>query len=236
MLLSLDLLPAWLSWANSFYLFLAGAVMLFWLRDQIGARRAAAFAATTVSIALSAEWIGVHTGLWFGTYAYGGGFPPVAFGVPVAIGAAWCLVLGIGAALSSGYRSPAARAATGSLVAVGADLLLDPVAVRQGYWLWDTSGTPSFYGVPWTNFVCWWVTGFAILLLAERLGLFTPPLQRASRKLPLLLLGTLWLLFTAVALRHGLWVPSLVSLVLCGALAGWDKYVTRMPDRKEKRP
>jgi putative membrane protein len=60
--------------------------------------------------------------------------------------------------------------ATG-VIAVSVDLLIDPVAVAIGYWVWHVPGN-VYYGIPLLNFVGWFVLMFlaplAWIVIAQR--------------------------------------------------------------------
>jgi putative membrane protein len=60
--------------------------------------------------------------------------------------------------------------ATG-LIAVSVDLLIDPIAVTIGYWVWHVQGN-VYYGIPLLNFVGWFVLTFlaplAWIVIARR--------------------------------------------------------------------
>jgi putative membrane protein len=57
------------------------------------------------------------------------------------------------------------------LIAVAVDLLIDPVAVVIGYWVWNVQGN-VYYGIPLLNFVGWFVLMFlaplAWIVIAKR--------------------------------------------------------------------
>ncbi len=220
-----DLLPSWLQWANSVYLILSGLTALFWVRERIGSRRTVYFFVLCGGLSWLAEWIGVHTGMWFGTYIYTDSFAPYVFDVPLAIPFAWCMII-----IISRWVIPSNRfigLVLSATCAVAIDFLLDPVAVVQSYWGWEYAGTWALYGVPWTNFASWWVTAFVILWITNRLF----PQQILHNELSLslrswkalkqqpvwLLLVTLELLFITIALQHQLWLAILINLaMICG--------------------
>ncbi|WP_017810995.1 carotenoid biosynthesis protein [Paenibacillus shenyangensis] len=120
---------------------------------------------------MSLEWIGVHTGWPFGEYEYTPLLGSLIFGVPWTLGFAWIGVVAGGALLSSARieregQAPAAvrtwsvrllRAVKIGVWIIILDLVLDPVAHARGFWHWG--GTGGFYGVPWSNFVAWFVVG-----------------------------------------------------------------------------
>jgi putative membrane protein len=230
-------LPSWLTWANSFYLILGGFTALVWLRLQMGLRNTILFFLICGGVSGFAEWFGVTTGWWFGTYSYSEQFAPFLFGVPLAIPFAWCMILIISHWALRGTRMM--DLAFVALFAVAIDLLLDPVAVVQGYWLWEKTTSFSFYEVPWTNFASWWITAFIILQLTRRLlpqmsqsnehQVHFQLLKNQSKKkflkwtewihhTPLFIFITLEALFVTIALQHALWMAVMIHLLFIGML------------------
>ena len=154
------------------------------------------------------EVMGVHTGFPFGGYAYTDVLYPLVFGTPVVMGAAWVILLAytrhLIPALPFGRIS---AAALGSLWMVGIDLVIDPLAAGPlGYWVWDHAH--GYYGVPWSNFIGWWITAFALLLF------YPAPSSRAAAVLRVGLSTVLF--FTLLALVHRLWIPAIAGGGLVG--------------------
>lgn len=220
LLLVFGLLPDWLEWANSVYLILAGITALAWIRETAGTSQAVRFGLLCGGVAFAAEWIGVHTGWWFGVYQYTERFAPLWFGVPAAIPLAWCMILCIAKWLVRGTSW--LHASLAALLATAIDVVLDPVAVQQQYWLW-TNGPQeplAFYGVPLTNFLCWWITALFIYKFAARWEL--PDASESKRhwmlNSPLLLLVTVEALFIALAIQFQLWGAVLLNIGLVTVL------------------
>jgi putative membrane protein len=97
------------------------------------------------------------------------------------------------------------------------DLFLDPQMVGEGYWVWMADGI--YQGIPWTNYLGWFVSALVVLAVADRIVARvgstgeaidrTPrPGKRAERRagrssavtasLPLLCLFTWWAVMEAV--------------------------------------
>ncbi|MGF7030612.1 putative membrane protein [Paenibacillus mucilaginosus] len=259
-LVSTGLLPAWLEWANSLYLILGGSTALVWYVRRYGARQALMLFVICGSVSYAAEWIGVHTSRWFGTYEYGLSFAPLVLGVPLAIPFAWCMLLIIAKAfapvppsggawkgltleqsLSAGKRElkaarKAAKRRSFWLPAVWAasmvtaiDLLLDPVAAQQRYGTWESAKNAawnaSFYSVPLSNFICWWITSLLILNMVNYLHdeYFEdyPGSDRTGTFIPMLLLLTLESLFLTLAVKSGLWWAAGLNVALLLLLFLW---------------
>ena len=110
--------------------------------------------------------------------------------------------------------SPAATVAVRIVVAACfltlCDFVLDPVAARLGLWVWaEPSG---FYGVPWSNFAGWLLSGLLGAALyefwAQRTAHLTAPHDlTTSCRISLLL----WL---GLALFLQLWLPAVLAVVL----------------------
>jgi putative membrane protein len=109
------------------------------------------------------EWVGVHTGMLFGSYIYG---PTLGFGIdgiPLIMGVNWfLLVYSVGVTLQQTViKHMALRILTGALVLVLLDFVIEPAAIKFNYWHW-TGGE-----APLNNYICWFILGAILLLLFE---------------------------------------------------------------------
>lgn len=129
------------------------------------------------AVGISVEIIGINTGMLFGDYAYGDVLGVKLRNVPVLIGINWfiiiyCCGIGIHTLLTKAInriaadtgKSPAALKALsvivdGATLAVFFDWLMEPVAVKLGYWVWNADGL-----IPIFNYICWFAV--SLLLLA----------------------------------------------------------------------
>lgn len=131
----------------------------------LGRRRGAALLAGLSLYAYGIETVGAATGWPYGHFAYGGGLGPMLFDlVPVALPLAYVpLVLGAVAVATRAGAPVGGAAWLGLALAtlLWSDLVLDPGAVALGYWSYAAGG--AYYGVPWSNFGGWIVTGTAAL-------------------------------------------------------------------------
>lgn len=115
-----------------------------------------------VAIAFLAEAAGVRLGLL--RHA----IQPQVAGVPVVVVLAWpatAYVFYRGAVLLVPPGLPAALVAAGAAMVF--DLLTDHIGVEQGYWAYPTSPVPGprIRGVPWWNFVAWFILVFVTAML-----------------------------------------------------------------------
>ena len=109
------------------------------------------------------EWVGVNTGMIFGVYSYGDTLQPQIAGIPVAIGFAWLNIEICSLVLAqkiSGQKYM--LAALTALFMVLFDLSMEAPAGELGYWSWHHS-------IPFQNFLAWFVLGFLLLLLGQKL-------------------------------------------------------------------
>lgn len=135
------------------------------------------FLAIAFLTGMGTEMIGVNTGRLFGSYEYGDVLGPKINRVPWLIGLNWMVVMCCVAAvmqqlhdwmsrkmLEAGSSLPP-RIKTLSLVVDGAllatlfDWLMEPVAVKLGYWRWKEAAIPDY------NYLCWFLVSFALLLV-----------------------------------------------------------------------
>lgn len=108
-------------------------------------------------IGMAAEWVGVHTGLLFGTYNYGSVLGPKILAVPLIIGINWAMLSIISAALIEKLNLKAwLEIGLAALLMVFLDFLMEPVAIKLHFWNWQNQEIPIY------NYVCW--LGISILI------------------------------------------------------------------------
>lgn len=118
------------------------------------------------------EWIGIATGVIFGSYRYEDTLQPQVFMVPVAIGFAWLTVL-LGAQTLARLVLGRFRfwislllPVVGGFFMVGFDFLLEPAAQQLGYWSWSGGA------VPVRNYLVWFFAGVIILTIGQMAQVF----------------------------------------------------------------
>ena len=139
------------------------------------------FMLATYIIGVAVELIGTSTGLLFGNYEYGTVLGPSVSNVPLIIGVNWIIVIFcVGTSinillnkivdrmqLESGMVRPVIRSLSvivdGAIAATAFDWLIEPVAVKLGYWQWQNNQIPFF------NYVCWFAVSVVLLLLFQNL-------------------------------------------------------------------
>jgi bisanhydrobacterioruberin hydratase len=127
-------------------------------------------------VGLAVEITGINTGILFGDYTYGNVLGYKVQNVPVLIGINWFIIIycsGISIntllmkavdriATDTGKNPMALKALSvivdGATLAVFFDWLMEPVAVKLGYWVWNGDGS-----VPMLNYICWFVISLLLL-------------------------------------------------------------------------
>lgn len=136
-----------------------------------GFGRSAAAAGTTAVVTAAVERFGTRTGFPFGRYGYTEALKPQIAHVPVVVPLAWfamSLPSRETAHAALGEQSTiATRLAVGSAAMTAWDLFLDPQMVGEGYWAWVRRGV--YRGIPFSNYIGWFVTGLGIMALLEAL-------------------------------------------------------------------
>jgi len=154
--------------------FLVVLVLLFWSRENMDS----AFLTFSVAVwflGFVAEVVGVNTGYLFGDYQYGTALGPKVLGVPLLIGVNWLLVIlgsrawatmAVARLEETGHlpvrlSRPLAEVFAGAAIATAFDWIIEPVAVRLGYWSW-TDGE-----IPLWNYACWFLVSVLMLLIGR---------------------------------------------------------------------
>ena len=216
-LLSFDLLPWWLEWANAFFLILAGTLGFLYLWNRFGARVGGSVGVLIFFSTFIVEWAGADSDFLFGSYDYTDRFAPNVFGVPIAIGFAWLMVMATSHVIAR-WIVPAGGilyAAVGGIAAVIIDLIIDPVAYQiKGYWIWEDTG--FYYDIPWTNFTGWFIVAFVLHLILDaafRYRKLHVQAEQAENRMVLLyvLMIAMFILLGAIG---GLWLAALLTSAL----------------------
>jgi putative membrane protein len=117
----------------------------------------AAFLMLCYIVGFSAEWIGVHKGWLFGEYHYGKVLGPGLDEIPFIIGINWYILsYSTGQIVSKFKMRPWMTAVVGAALMTGLDFLIEPVAIRLDYWIWETPN------IPWTNYLGWFVVSLPL--------------------------------------------------------------------------
>ena len=206
------------------YVVLGALAALVHASGRLGRRKAFALFAVGTLISLAAELIGTSTGLPFGSYSYTTmlGYR-IAGLVPFPIPLSWFYMIYCSLAIC-GRILPARDsewskliwAATGGLVLAAWDVSMDPaMSFATAHWIWHVSG--SFYGMPWSNWFGWWLTG---TIIARVYLAIVPPTMYAERVSPSLFTLVLYaingVMPIAICARHGLTWAAVFGVLAMG--------------------
>ncbi len=111
---------------------------------------------------IGVEWIGVNTGLLFGSYSYGENLGFKLYGVPPLIGINWLLLSYTTACISKRFVTYRGGAILlGALLMVGLDFLIEPLAPHFNFWTWE-QGFP-----PIRNFIDWFLLSIIFQIIIK---------------------------------------------------------------------
>jgi bisanhydrobacterioruberin hydratase len=103
-------------------------------------------------VGMTAEWIGVHTGLLFGNYYYADNLGFKIGDVPIIIGFNWGILTVLSCSLSRFLTDKwHYKILLSLLLMTFLDFLIEPVAINSGYWIWIGNSIPLY------NYVCWFL-------------------------------------------------------------------------------
>ena len=116
------------------------------------------FAGAVFLLGFAIEYIGVHTGMLFGSYAYGKTLGLKIDEVPIIIGINWFLIMYCVAVLTDVIAAPAiVKIILGASLAVAIDFLIEPVAMQYDFWSWKGDV------VPMQNYIGWFFTSVIMI-------------------------------------------------------------------------
>lgn len=162
-----------------------GALLVFVIWHALltkGWRRSLMMFGLSFIVAFTAEALGVNFGLVFGDYYYTNILGTSLFGVPLLAALAWepivyaafCISDMLSQRLVSTLPQSLSKsnyiwiAAIGAFATTAWDMMIDPIAVSQGWWVWNGGGPYVPYvanGVPIQNFIGWLGVAFVINLI-----------------------------------------------------------------------
>lgn len=146
-----------------FNLLLSTAIVLSFHRPKT--QRFWYFLGISFLVGFGIEVLGVNTGAIFGHYQYDYVFGYKVFGTPLLIGVNWLLTAyccGTAANWFFQKSHPVVVAMVGAACMTGLDMLVEPVAMRYGFWSWAGDV------VPIQNYIAWFATGFVLQYLFVR--------------------------------------------------------------------
>lgn len=148
------LIPATLPLMKSltpFTLLLASGI-LFSINAKAGGKPFIYWFTATYIITYIFEVAGVYTGVIFGEYQYGDTLGFKLAGVPLIIGINWVFVIAGALTLAKGITGKMySTIFLTAVLCVLFDFIMEPVAMKLGYWQWE-SGI-----IPLQNYIAWFI-------------------------------------------------------------------------------
>ncbi|HWQ47079.1 MAG TPA: carotenoid biosynthesis protein [Longilinea sp.] len=199
---------------------LAGFSFAVWhAKEREGWKRALIMLGMVFGVSLLFECVGVATGLVYGPYHYTDSLGPKFLGlVPVLIPVAWFMMSYPSFIIADWLVPKQSRtwlrnltvAAVGAVVMTAWDVVMDPIMVSSGHWVWEVEG--AYFGIPLQNYVGWLVTVFTAyglyLLVVGRIPQPQPPTASEDRlavvSYTITAFGMVFALFAAGAGQLGL--------------------------------
>ena len=139
-----------------------------------GWRKTAFLAVIVFLTGLVFESVGVATGWVYGPYHYTDKLGMKFLGlVPFLIPLAWTMMMYPSLVIAEHLiprswqrlRRWLAVATVGGMIMTAWDVVMDPLMVNGGHWVWEVNG--PFFGVPLQNYWGWWLTTFTALLIYQ---------------------------------------------------------------------
>ena len=137
------------------------------------------FAFICFAVGMCTEMLGVNTGLLFGQYQYGNVLGYKLFGVPLLIGINWFVIVFCSGSIThqiqcwieGKYQDADQQLSSviklvslifdSATLATFFDYVMEPVAVKLGFWKWQNNEIP-FY-----NFLCWFIISALLMLVFQ---------------------------------------------------------------------
>jgi isopentenyl-diphosphate Delta-isomerase len=223
-------LPPWSHYVSGVNV-IVFAVPAFWAtRWWLGWRDAVLLWVMLGIYALLIETSAIYTGFPYGHFGYAELLGAKLFGVtPWTVFLAWTpLMVGAYAVAARLFDNVVVRIAAAAVIATVFDLVLDPGAVRLGFWQYEGGG--FYYGVPVSNFLGWLVScsiGAALIeaFLYVRRPLLPVPVQLALSAFAIIYFWSCIALFG--------WMPGALAVgvaVMIAAAVYWARFYYAFDD------
>lgn len=123
------------------------------------------FVAIAILLGLISEIIGVNTGILFGKYSYGEVLGQKIWGVPLLISVNWFMIVYASGIFTRKFlvKTPIAmQVVIGGIIATSFDWMMEPAAVKLGFWQWENAI------IPLSNYISWFCISSLLLVLFYR--------------------------------------------------------------------
>jgi lycopene beta-cyclase len=165
-------------WGVNLTTILQASAVITILVSALGLTRALRVVTTVVGLTWAVEAVGTTTGFPFGHYDYTDVLQPQLLDVPILIAFAWLMMLPSSWAvgyLINGRRYGLRFVLISAAAMTAWDFFLDPQMVGWNLWQWDLE-SGGYFGIPWVNFLGWFVTAALVTFVARPRDLPVMPL------------------------------------------------------------
>lgn len=146
-------------WLVPFHLLLVFGLILW--QHQEWNKQFFVFLVSCYVISFISELIGIQTSMLFGHYNYGEVLGIKFFGTPLMIGINWLLLSYCTFSISSFVlKNKWLVVFFSALLLVGIDYLIEPVAIKYGFWYWHSANIPMY------NYTCWFMLSLVVSSIA----------------------------------------------------------------------
>ena len=189
---------------------------IFFFYRWAGVKRTIIVSLVIAGLVLLIESFGILSGLPYGQFFYSNLAGVKLFGlVPWSVALGFIpLLFGIMAIVTQYVQKSWVVILFSACLLVIVDLIIDPIFVFLGIWIWVTPGI--YYGIPLSNFVGWFLTG---LITSSVLWMLIKKLVGDSSKISIFVAISLILtlgFWSGYSLWSLLIIPYFLSLILLG--------------------
>jgi putative membrane protein len=196
---------------SSIFIIFFAVPSYYYLIKQLRARRGIVTLSVLSILPVVIEAMAVRTGFPYGGFEYGDKLGYLLFDlVPPSISFAYLPILLGSLYIASQHTTKLINFSFfTSFFMVLVDLVIDPAAVSIGFWHYDNPGV--YYGVPFSNFMGWIITGFIYAIIFYSLtGKDFLPLNRGL-SYSLLWIISFWIGYLFIVTYY---IPAIIGIII----------------------
>ena len=177
------------------------------------------------------ESIGVITGFPYGSFDYGTRLGTKIGVIPWTVSFGWVpLVIASWSIAKEQFKKKYAiikQILLGTAILVVFDLVLDPGAVKLGFWEWGVRG--AYYGIPFTNYLGWVLSGIIGLSI---IALLMKNHKHDDKYLITAYFGNIF--WTMIAITTLMIIPAIIGIIITIYISK-KLYTNKKETKKSKR-